>query len=219
MSDIVIFGTGSFGELAHFYFTQDSGHRVVAFTGTRDSIRNETFLDLPVVPFEEIEQHYPSGRFGMFIAVGYTKMNQVRAAFYDQAKAKGYQLVSYVSSRCTNWADTPVGDNCFIFEDNTIQPFVTIGNDVVLWSGNHIGHHSVIQDHVFVTSHVVVSGYGQIGAYSFLGVNATIRDEVSVGKSCLVGAGSLIMKSTADHSVYIPKRTDPSTLRSDQLPI
>jgi UDP-3-O-[3-hydroxymyristoyl] glucosamine N-acyltransferase len=146
-------------------------------------------------------------------------MNQVRAAFYDQAKAKGYQLVSYVSSRCTNWADTPVGDNCFIFEDNTIQPFVTIGNDVVLWSGNHIGHHTVIQDHVFVTSHVVVSGYGQIGAYSFLGVNATIRDAITVGKSCLIGAGALIMSSTRDGEVFIPSRTKASPLTSDAVNI
>ena len=52
----------------------------------------------------------------------------------------------------------PPGDNCFILEDNTVQPFVTIGNNVTLWSGNHIGHDSVIEDDCFISSHVVVSG-------------------------------------------------------------
>ncbi len=37
-----------------------------------------------------------------------------------------------------------------LLEDNTIQPFVSIGN-VTLWSGNHIGHHSTIHDHYSVS--------------------------------------------------------------------
>ena len=52
-----------------------------------------------------------------------------------------------------------MGDNCFIFEDNTVQPFVTLGNNLVLWSGNHIGHHSTLRDHCFISSHVVISGF------------------------------------------------------------
>src|ERR1043165_8541112 len=171
MRDLVIFGTGSFGELARFYFTRDSEHRVVAFCATGDSIRESQFDGLPVIPFEDVATQYPPERYAMFVAIGYTKMNRIRARFCDEAKAKGYSLVSYVSSRCTNWAEKPFGENCFIFEDNTIQPFATIGRNVVLWSGNHIGHHSVIGDHVFVSSHVVVSGHVRVGDYSFLGVN------------------------------------------------
>jgi len=41
-------------------------------------------------------------------------------AVYDEAKRKGYTLVSYISSKCNHWGDTLIGDNCFIFEDNTI---------------------------------------------------------------------------------------------------
>ena len=65
-----------------------------------------------------------------------------------------------------------VGENSFILEANTLQPFVNIGNDVVLWSGNHIGHHSIISDHVFFTSHVVLSGNCVVGSNCFLGVNS-----------------------------------------------
>ena len=72
--------------------------------------------------------------------MSYAKMNKLRAEKYYQAKQLGYELVSYISSRCSFLTEYPVGENCAILEDNTIQPFVRIGNNVTLWSGNHIGH-------------------------------------------------------------------------------
>ena len=216
MAKVVIFGTGSFAELVHFYLTRESEHEVVAFTASRDAIKAPEFCGLPVVPFEEIETSHPPSAFSMYVAVGYRKVNRIRAAIYDQAKAKGYTLVSFISPRCTNYAES-IGDNCFVFEDNTLQPRVRIGNDVVLWSGNHIGHHSTIGDHCYVTSHVVVSGHVNIGPLCFLGVNATLRDSITIGEACVIGAGALIMKSTSPKEVYLGERTKPFAKTSDEI--
>lgn len=215
-SKVVVFGTGSFAQLVHFYLTNDSEHEVVAFTSHESHLTERELLGLPVVPFEGVEKEFPPGSFGMYVAVGYTGVNKVRAAIYAEAKSKGYDLVSYISSNCTYWGAT-IGENCFIFEDNTIQPFVEIGNDVVMWSGNHIGHHSTIGDHCFISSHVVVSGEVTVGPYCFLGVNATLRDDITLGASCVIGAGALIMRSTKDKEVYVAERTEPFRLRSDQI--
>jgi UDP-3-O-[3-hydroxymyristoyl] glucosamine N-acyltransferase len=144
-------------------------------------------------------------------------MSHLRADKYHAAKGKGYRLISYVSSRATTWPGFRCGDNCFIFEDNTIQPFVEIGSNVVLWSGNHIGHHSVIKDHVFITSQVVISGACTIEEYSFLGVNSTIRDETIVARETLVGAGALILQDTKEYEIYKAAGTVPAKIRSNQL--
>ena len=142
----------------------------------------------------------------MFVALSYAKMNKLREEKYHPAKEKGYQLVSYVSSRCSFLTDHPVGDNCFILEDNTIQPFVRIGNNVTLWSGNHIGHDAVIEDHCFLASHIVVSGYVRIGNNCFIGVNATLRNSITIAPETLIGAGAVIMKDTVEQGVYLPER-------------
>ena len=118
-----------------------------------------------------------------------SKMNHNRRLLYETGKAKGYQFISYISSKATVLTDR-IGENCFILEDNTIQPFVTIGNNVVLWSGNHIGHHSTIHDHVFFTSHIVLSGHCIVHEHSFFGVNATIRDATEIGEGTLVAMGA-----------------------------
>ena len=142
MAKIVIFGAGDIARLAHFYFSTDSEHEVVAFTVDAEYLTGETFLDLPLVPFDRVASIYPPSSYKMFVALSYAKMNQVREAKYREARALGYDLVSYVSSRCSFLTQYPHGDNCFILEDNTVQPFVRIGSNVTLWSGNHIGHDS-----------------------------------------------------------------------------
>ncbi|HET9706120.1 MAG TPA: acetyltransferase [Vicinamibacterales bacterium] len=213
---VVIFGTASFAELVHEYLNRDSGYDVVAFTVHRANISEPRFRGLPVVAFEGIAAAYPPASHQMFVAVGYKQVNQVRAAIYTEAKAKGYTLLTYVSPRCTNMAAS-IGDNCFVFEDNTLQPFVTVGNNVILWSGNHIGHHSTIGDHCYITSHVVVSGHCRIGAYCFLGVNSTLRDSLTIAERCVIGAGALIMKDTRPKEVYLGERTKPFPKNSDDI--
>jgi len=217
MKKVVIFGTGDFAQVAYFYLTNDSPYEIVAFTANKDSIKEKELFGLPVIPFEEVENHYPPDRFGMFIAIGYSNVNKVRANKYYEAKTKGYELISYMNSKATHWGDTEIGDNCFIFENQTIQPFVKIGNNVVIWSGNHIGHHSVIGDHCFITSHVVISGNVKIGPYCFLGVNATIRDGITIARECVIGAGAVILKDTRENAVYAVKSTEPLFIASDKL--
>jgi UDP-3-O-[3-hydroxymyristoyl] glucosamine N-acyltransferase len=111
----------------------------------------------------------------------------------------------------------PCGDNCFIFEDNTIQPFVKIGSNVTLWSGNHIGHHSTIESHNFISSHVVISGHCHIGPNCFLGVNATLHNNVKLGAENILAAGAIIAKSTDDKDLWLPARSTKSEKRTDEI--
>lgn len=217
MAKIIIFGAGEIAELAHFYFTRDSEHEVAAFTVDSAYRKAESYKDLPLIDFEELPQRYPAGEYQLFVALSYNRMNKSRAEKYYAAKQLGYQLASYVSSRCTNLSDHPVGDNCFILEDNTIQPFVKIGSNVTLWSGNHIGHESVIEDHCFIASHVVISGHVHVSPYCFIGVNATLRNGITIAPETLIGAGSVIMKNTIEKGVYMPQRAELFKKRSDEI--
>jgi sugar O-acyltransferase (sialic acid O-acetyltransferase NeuD family) len=217
MAKLVIFGAGDIARLAHFYFSTDSDHEVVAFAVDSEYRSAETFLDLPLVSIDDAVKRYPPARHAMFVAMSYQKMNRVRAAKYARAKELGYELVSYVSSRCSFLARDPIGDNCFILEDNTVQPFVRIGNDVTLWSGNHIGHDATVGDHCFISSHVVVAGHVEIGEGCFVGVNATLRDSIKIGAFTLIGAGAVIMKNTEPGSVYMGTRAERFKKNSDQL--
>ncbi|MCX6355551.1 MAG: acetyltransferase [Candidatus Aureabacteria bacterium] len=211
---LIIVGASAFGEVAYEYFTHDSDFKVVAFSAEKALIRREELFGLPVLPFEDLETRFHPSEHYVFVALVYNQMNRPRTRLYQMAKAKAFRIATYVSSKAFVWRNARIGENCFIFEDNTVQPFVTIGNNVILWSGNHIGHHSIIRDNCFISSHVVVSGFCDIGENCFLGVNSTIANNITVGKDCFLGAGALLQKSTEEGMVYQNKGTMPSTVGS-----
>jgi len=214
---VVIFGTGDFARVAEVYLRLDSDYEVVAFTVDEGHMGATELNGRPVVPFGSLAERYPPAECSMFVAIGFSKVNRARGEMYAQCKERGYALISYVNSRATYWGDLEIGDNCFVFEENVIQPNVKIGDDVVLWSGNHIGHDSVIGDHCFIASHVVVSGNVRIGPYSFLGVNSTVRDGVTIAPRCVIGAGALVMRDTEEGAVYSVRGTDPIEKKSWDL--
>ena len=137
MKKVIIFGILDTAELAHWYLTNDSEFEVVAFTVHEKYINSKTFKDLPLVSFEKINEIYPPSDYFLFAPMTGRNMNQLREKVYLEGKEKGYDYISYISSKATI-CDNEIGENCFILEDNTIQPFTKIGNNVVLWSGNHI---------------------------------------------------------------------------------
>lgn len=214
---IIIFGTGDIAQIANYYFDIDSNYQVEAFTVDKAFCNDTTYENKPLVPFEELSTIYPPNEYKLFIALSYAQMNKLREKKYHEAKAKGYELVSYLSSKCTYLSQFKHGDNCFIFEDNTIQPFVKLGDNITLWSGNHIGHHSVIESHNFISSHVVVSGHCHIESNCFIGVNATIGHQVKIAKETLIGAGSIITKNTEEYSVYVPAKSVKLDKKSNEI--
>ncbi|HKK79956.1 MAG TPA: acetyltransferase [Phaeodactylibacter sp.] len=215
---LVIIGNTTNARLAKWFFEKDSNYEVAAFSVNRSYIEEDTWLDLPLVPFEELEQRYPPADFDAFVAIGYTKMNQIREKMYHETKEKGYTLPNYISSKCSFLTEEPIGDNNLILEDNTIQPYVKIGSNNVFWSGNHIGHDTVIHDHITITSHVVISGYCKIHNNCFLGVNATLHNEVTLHEATLVAAAAIIAKSTKEgKGVYLPARSTLLDKKSDEI--
>lgn len=198
---LIIVGNGETAELAYLYFMNDSEYEVVAFAVEKDYIMESKLRGLDVVALEEVENNYSPTDYDAFVAVSSTKLNTLRTRLYNEVKAKGYKLASYISSKAYIGYEVEIGENCFIMENNVIQTFAKIGNNVVLWSGNHIGHSSVVHDNCFISSHVVISGFCEIGKNTFVGVNTSIADKAKIGDYCLIGLGSIIAKDVPDNTI------------------
>jgi sugar O-acyltransferase (sialic acid O-acetyltransferase NeuD family) len=214
---LVIVGDSLFAEIAHEYFQHDSPYQVVAFSVERDYRKRNRFRGLPVIAFEELGEALQPSECSVFVAITYLQLNRLRTRLMEAARRKGFPLASYVSSHAFVWRNVELGEHCFIFEDNTVQPFVRIGRNCVLWSGNHIGHHSSIGDNVFVSSHVVISGSVRIGDNSFLGVNSTLVNDIIVGEDVWLGPDVVITRDVEPNTVWRPPRSERRETRAREL--
>ena len=208
--NLLIIGDSAFAEVAYECFTHDSEYEVVGFAVESQYLKKKELFGLPIVPFEQIEENFNPSEIEFYAALVYSQLNRLRTRLYQTAKSKGYRPASYISSRAFVWRNAVVGEHCFVFEDNTIQPFVRIGNNVVLWSGNHIGHHSEIQDHCFIASHVVISGFCNIGSNTFMGVNATLGNNVNIGEDNWIGPSVTLVKDTEPNLLFKVEQPEPA---------
>ncbi len=217
MDRVVVFGNGVFAELMWFHLEHDSPYEVAGFTVDAKYHGVAKLLGLPVVPFEDVEAAFPPADHKMILPISFQRLNHLREKKYSQAKTKGYELISYVSSRAVTYPDLKMGDNCVILESAVVAPFAKIGNNVIIASSAIVGHHSTVRDHCFISPSAVILGGATIDEYSLIGANATVREEVTVSRECLIGSGVSISKNTQERGVYLNPPAQLQARRSNEL--
>ena len=215
MSKMVIFGAGTLAHLAYVHFSNSGQYEVAAFTVNEEYLTEKKIFDLDVVAYEQIVKTHPPEAFRMFVAVGYKRVNKARAEIYNDCKAKGYELVSCISSEVIRTGHIKTGDNCLIMPNTSIQPFAEIGNDVIIWDRSVVGHHSRIGDHSYIAG--VIAGNVEVGQYCFVGANATLRDGLTIAPECVIGAGAVILKDTERGRVYRAQSAEMLPYYSSEL--
>jgi sugar O-acyltransferase (sialic acid O-acetyltransferase NeuD family) len=215
--EIIIFGIGKIADVIQSYMREESGLPVKAFTVDSKYVTGPDFTGLPVVAFEEIEKKYPPDKYSMFVALGYHDLNALREQKIKEAEAKGYEIISYIHPASGVPKDLVHGKNCFIMNNVCIHPRVKLGDDVFVWSGAMIGHHSTIGSHNWLTSSVNISGNVSVGNNCFFAVNSTIGHSVAIGNEVFIGANTLVIKNVEDGKVIIKESDKPIKLNSKQF--
>ena len=212
-----MFGAGNYAMSVFYWLEHDAGHDIAAVTVDEKYVRSDEFCGVPMVSFSAVLSLYPPDQYDMFLPISFQRLNRLREERYLQAKANGYSIISYVSSRASTWDNVRIGENCLIGPLCSVEPFATIGNNVTIGPNVVIGHHAVIEDNCFIAPGSVVLGGVTVGKYSLIGANATLKERISVGESSLIGAGATILNDTKPKSVYLgatPRLLDQS---SEQL--
>jgi sugar O-acyltransferase (sialic acid O-acetyltransferase NeuD family) len=216
LADIVLFGVGGTAQVLHYHLTR-AGHRVVAFVVDADYLREASLAGRPVVAFEDVAGRYPPQEHQMMIAVGYARVNRLRAERCAQAKAMGYRLFSYVSPTATVWDGCPVGEHCKIGEASIVQPYAQLGANVFIGSGCIVGHHSVLGDHCFLASRVTLGGGVMVEPYAFVGTGATVRNKAKIARGSVIGAGAVLLHDTRENEVCAAADAQVLPVSSDAL--
>lgn len=112
---------------------------------------------------------------------------------------------------------TTIGRNCVISKDTYIDHDVTIGNGVKLQNGVSVYHGITLEDNVFVGPNAVFTNDFHPRAFNSswtvtktlvkegasIGANATIVCGNTLGRYCLVGAGSVVINEVPDHALVV----------------
>ncbi len=206
MKNIVIFGDNDFGRLLKYYLDIDDEREVAAFTVNREYLKRDEFCGKPVVAFEELVDKYPASEYEILIAIGNSKMNQVREAIFKKCKEMGYTIASYIHSSCSIHSKD-FGEGNILLENCLVYPFAKIGNGNLLWDHVLISHDCVVGDFNTFSSYADLCGYVKIGNNGYFGKHCILNDFMEVADYTLVGAAAYAKKSTNPYDVVVPARS------------
>jgi acetyltransferase-like isoleucine patch superfamily enzyme len=112
--------------------------------------------------------------------------------------------------------DVSIGEDCNICDHSFVESSVTIGNRVVIKNGIAIWEGVTIEDDVFLGPYCVFTNdmYPRSKAHqgviktlvnkgASVGANSTIICGISLGKYCMIGAGSVVTKSVPDFALVM----------------
>lgn len=196
----VIYGTGPTALALYHEVLTNGGMEIAAFCCAGTEIKEKSYCDKPLVPFETVQTLYPPDEYEMLPMFGHTCMRD-RAEAHAAAKSKGYSIPNYISAKAN------VEDGILMGEGNVFYSFSHIGFDCTFGNGNiirqnvYIGHQGRIGSFNIVSPGTTVGGKCKLNDLSFIGLNATIMTYAEVGTECLVGAGSLVTKFAEPYSV------------------
>jgi acetyltransferase-like isoleucine patch superfamily enzyme len=216
LADIVLFGAGQIAEVAKIYIDAHSPDRIVGFTVDDAFRKSDTFQGLPLVAWERLEQSFPPGSVQLLGPLSYHRLNDFRRERHLEGKARGYEFASFVHPG-SHIHTRLIGENCFILEANVIQPFVRIGDGVMMWSGNHVGHHSHVGEHCFLATHVGLGSGVWLGERCFLAGKVGVETGVVVGDACFLGTGVIVKKNLPAESVVAGSADPVASYSSSRL--
>ena len=130
--------------------------------------------------------------------------------------------MSYISGKANVYVTAEIGENVSIGAFAEIGNKVKIGNNVKIGCGVFIPENVVIENDVFIGPHAVFTNdknppsHGKwreeeptiVQEGSSIGANSTILPNLTLGKNCKVGAGSVVTKDVKPNTlVYgVPAR-------------
>jgi sugar O-acyltransferase (sialic acid O-acetyltransferase NeuD family) len=92
-----------------------------------------------------------------------------------------------------------IGHGCLISPGVIIGPGVKIGDHCIINSATTIDHDSTIEENVIMGAGVHLPGFVQVLSGTFIGVGSSSVNGVTIGRDCLIGAGSVITKDVPDN--------------------
>lgn len=206
MKNLIIFGNGDFARMMKYYIDIDDDRTVKAFTVDGEFIKSPEFCGIPLIDFKMLEKMYSPDEYDILLAIGNSKMNDVRKDAFYRCKEKGYNIASYIHSSCSVHC-TDIGEGNIILERCLIYPFTKIGSGNLFWDNVMIAHDCIVGDFNTFAAYSDLCGYVQIGNNGFFGKNCVIKEYVEIADYTLIGATAFVKDNTEMYNVVVPARS------------
>jgi sugar O-acyltransferase (sialic acid O-acetyltransferase NeuD family) len=205
----IIFGLNDFAATLLYQLKKDGINqpKIYGFTVNKEHLPDQPlYCGLPVVAFEELKIRFSPLDFGVFVCIGFKRMNESRQKVFELIKNFNYDILSFVHPSA-QVETTDIGIGTIALQNVIIGEYCSIGDGNIFHAGSMLAHHGRIGNYNYLAVNACVSGRVSIGNFCFFGANSTVKDGITIGDKTLVGANAYVDKDTEPLSVIVPAKS------------
>lgn len=201
MKNVILYGSRKLAKMIYYDAINHPDFNIVAFVLDKAYIGDDkTYLDCPLVAFEDVSAIYPPSEYEMIALEASYHLMRDRGNLFQKAKNEGYILTNYISHLAHVAPTVNMGENNIIFAFAHLGEGGVMGNCNTVREQVYIGHDFLIGHlNVFAPSSTI-GGSSQIQNNNYIGLGSTILNDKSIGEECLIGGGAVVIKDIESYT-------------------
>ena len=141
--------------------------------------------------------HDAAGLSPMIVSIG---VNKVRKMIVERLRS-GNPMIRFATAIHPSAVISPsakIGEGSVVMAGAVVNADAVIGKHCIVNTGATIDHDCVVEDYCHVAPGAHVCGGTQIGEGAWIGVGTSIIQCLNIGKNCMIGAGSVVVRDIPD---------------------
>lgn len=199
MKNIIIAGASGHAKMIMDIIHKNNNFNIVGLVDSFKEVGDEIYGHKIIGKTEDIENlRKQYDVFGIIIAVGdNTNRKDLKEKIDSISPEINFINAIHPSAILANDIVVPMGT--IIMAGVIVNADTKIGEFCILNSKSSLGHDSVMEDFSSLASGATTGGNVHIGTCSAICLDASIIQNISIGKHTVIGASSLVVKSIGDY--------------------
>lgn len=131
------------------------------------------------------------------VAIGNNNIREEKQAVLSKY---GFNMVTLIHPNAVVSQYAAIGRGSVIVAGAIINAFATVGNACIINTGATVGHDCIIDDFTHICPNVALAGGVYVGSKSWVGIGSQVKQLITIGDNCLIGAGSTVVKNIPDNA-------------------
>ena len=125
--------------------------------------------------------------------------NEIRQQKTQLLQKNSFNLVTLVHPTSVISQYATIAQGTVVFAGAIINAFAKVGVGCIVNTAAVVEHDCVIGDFTHICPNVALAGGVNIGNKSWVGIGSQVKQLITIGDNCLIGAGSTVVKNIPDH--------------------
>lgn len=172
---------------------------VIAFLDDNfNKLKYKEIFGIPIMgDLDNIENFNKDGCM-FVIAIG--NNNTRKKIFEKYPKLKYYTVIH---PKATIAEEVLIGLGTVVMANVVINPYSIIGKQCILNTASIIEHDNILGDYVHISPNATLCGEVNINNCSWIGAASVVKQQVSIGKGVIIGAGTTIINDIEDNCTVV----------------